>query len=1110
MTIEFSKKQNKTETVYTLESATGGGTGTSAGNFASVNMPMGGVRKRGDNLIAQEADKKEVVPSSKPRNFVAKNATTGGAGAHVDKKRAQKQGKEKHKKPFAESADEYTTEKQIETRIRQIMYDRKLSGTDSNAGELTRLKARLKDLRGQQGVAEGTADDMNKMFGNMYDPMTTNLQRVALLAMQGRQNEAMMQLNRAIKDASSESQKKIIDAINNIKPVTINGKVADSATLDKSPKHQEWILKTFIPWVQKTIGQQSVAEGMAQLSVQQLATVSDQALDNAYHYGRSTPGNTFGWQANLKSAEFAKRMIDAGETDIEKISDAIHQGWNVTARAFVKNPDQFDDTEKLRAAGKLDAKLQQREKLMNVGYGQLPDDEQEKDRVVARALLQAIKGDQDVAEGSNSSPFNQEQNLRNKSDKELAELIQFWNRALEKNPEHKIAREQLGLIKMIRSERIGKKLSEKTASKDVTEMDNRTPSGDRREQRAYSPEAIAQREKEIQSQLQKLKKVNPELRKKLGLPDLPEPKEGVSEDHEIQMASSELQSIAKNAVNLLDLVRKYSEREGLQAWQQSKITRAADYLNAVLQSISGEQHDPTMAENFKDGRHPGRKGLAKRSGVDTGASVSSLRDTAKHSTGEKQRMAHWLANMKSGHAKDESMAEGSTQKYEMMLRNGQVKKFVAKDDADARRIAAGHSAKSVIRMKGNVPGDKIGEQGVAENAGRELTNTPRDRLISRMSPSIDNNALLQKVGKVVNSPEFNSDTILKIVDSPNITHPVGRYIQKEFDELQYDLGRAYEDHPEEVAEKLLSMLQDRTQQGVAEAAKHGLYYNVNKRKAAGTSRPASSPKAPTAQAWKDAAKTAKKEGVAEGESTRCKQCGMKNCKCPGGSCKCKPIAGWIPGKGFQKAMDEAAPKNMSRAAKGYEKYGKKGMQSLSKAGREGASEKKLDAIRDKYDNYNEEWSKKYKSSINCSHPKGFSQRAHCAGKKKHNESMLTMEMVCADCGMCETHGNHMMEIKQRLDAKCWSGKHKEGTKIKGGVRVNNCVPNESSDAYSQRLQATLENVLAEKIPANAPVDVYIKDFEKSNAPQFRGKTKEKRRQMAVAASYAAKNPSKKK
>ena len=56
-------------------------------------------------------------------------------------------------------------------------------------------------------------------------------------------------------------------------------------------------------------------------------------------------------------------------------------------------------------------------------------------------------------------------------------------------------------------------------------------------------------------------------------------------------------------------------------------------------------------ENFADGKNPGRKGLAKRSGVNTKASVSSLRKTAKHSTGEKQRMAHWLANMKAGRAK---------------------------------------------------------------------------------------------------------------------------------------------------------------------------------------------------------------------------------------------------------------------------------------------------------------------------------------------------------------------------------------------------------------------------------------------------------------------------
>ena len=36
----------------------------------------------------------------------------------------------------------------------------------------------------------------------------------------------------------------------------------------------------------------------------------------------------------------------------------------------------------------------------------------------------------------------------------------------------------------------------------------------------------------------------------------------------------------------------------------------------------------------------------------------------------------------------------------------------------------------------------------------------------------------------------------------------------------------------------------------------------------------------------------------------------------------------------------------------------------------------------RYIELTEKWSKKYKSSINCSNPKGFSQKAHCAGRKK--------------------------------------------------------------------------------------------------------------------------------
>ena len=34
----------------------------------------------------------------------------------------------------------------------------------------------------------------------------------------------------------------------------------------------------------------------------------------------------------------------------------------------------------------------------------------------------------------------------------------------------------------------------------------------------------------------------------------------------------------------------------------------------------------------------------------------------------------------------------------------------------------------------------------------------------------------------------------------------------------------------------------------------------------------------------------------------------------------------------------------------------------------------------------EGWSEKYKSSINCNNPKGFSQKAHCAGRKKNEDA----------------------------------------------------------------------------------------------------------------------------
>ena len=41
----------------------------------------------------------------------------------------------------------------------------------------------------------------------------------------------------------------------------------------------------------------------------------------------------------------------------------------------------------------------------------------------------------------------------------------------------------------------------------------------------------------------------------------------------------------------------------------------------------------------------------------------------------------------------------------------------------------------------------------------------------------------------------------------------------------------------------------------------------------------------------------------------------------------------------------------------------------------------------------EKWTKKYKKSINCSNPKGFSQRAHCQGRKKTEDTESIAEPI---------------------------------------------------------------------------------------------------------------------
>ena len=58
-------------------------------------------------------------------------------------------------------------------------------------------------------------------------------------------------------------------------------------------------------------------------------------------------------------------------------------------------------------------------------------------------------------------------------------------------------------------------------------------------------------------------------------------------------------------------------------------------------------------ENFADGKVKGksRPGRVRRAGASCSGSVTDLRARAKNASGEKAKMYHWCANMKSGRKK---------------------------------------------------------------------------------------------------------------------------------------------------------------------------------------------------------------------------------------------------------------------------------------------------------------------------------------------------------------------------------------------------------------------------------------------------------------------------
>jgi hypothetical protein len=118
---------------------------------------------------------------------------------------------------------------------------------------------------------------------------------------------------------------------------------------------------------------------------------------------------------------------------------------------------------------------------------------------------------------------------------------------------------------------------------------------------------------------------------------------------------------------------------------------------------------------------------------------------------------------------------------------------------------------------------------------------------------------------------------------------------------------------------------------------------------------------------------------------------------------------------------------------GVKKHGKEYMKKAAQAGRNGASQEELGRLRDKYSKAEKQTKEEFEL------------------EQAFEDTMGQFADVCKDCGNPSWRTFTEAEKQKGLDGKaCWKGYRRQGTKMKGGKRVDNCVKvGESEDEIDE-------------------------------------------------------------
>ena len=117
-------------------------------------------------------------------------------------------------------------------------------------------------------------------------------------------------------------------------------------------------------------------------------------------------------------------------------------------------------------------------------------------------------------------------------------------------------------------------------------------------------------------------------------------------DHEVQMARADLYKIAKYAIKLHDMLKQVTEAEGIEGWQQAKITKASDYISSVYHSLDYDMKFDDGTGEVAEGKFKSdaqRKAIhAQKSG--SKRSKKSLRKESTYKTELNQRLKEKTQN----------------------------------------------------------------------------------------------------------------------------------------------------------------------------------------------------------------------------------------------------------------------------------------------------------------------------------------------------------------------------------------------------------------------------------------------------------------------------------